>query len=363
VPIPRKALLAKGMRFAMIAIAVSVAHAQPPADTHPERTLHFTQAGTLQARYEIAYVIRTVAGMQDVSIDDASSSLTVRGTPAQADLAEWLFRELDKPEGAHDTGSHEYRGAGDSGFQARVYYTAHVATVQDLQDLVNTIRALGDAQWVFADRAQQAIALRGRAGQVALLEWLLNALDVPQDGPPAATGRRPSVTYRYMEPQLLPSGARNPAAVAGDTVARVFYLAHTETLQGVLEIVNTIRTIAEIQRVSLYTKAVASRGTASQDALAEWLLNDLDTPAAESQDPVTHEYQMSGGSSDIVQVLHFPNKTAQQLQQIASLIRTRLNVQRLFTCPSKSAVALRGTPSQVTLAGQLIKERDTPGVR
>jgi hypothetical protein len=352
----------------MIAIAGSMAYAQPSADARSERTLHFTQAGP-QGRTDVFNVIRTLTGMQDVSIDGASSSLTLRGTPPQADLAEWLFRELDKPDGSHDTGTHEYRSAGDSDFETRVYYAAHVGTAQDLQGLFNTIRTIGDAQWAFAARAQQAIALRGRAGQVAMLEWLLNALDAPPDGPPAAAERRPSVTYPYTEPRLLPSGARNPAAVAGDTVVRVFYLAHTETPQGVLEIVNTIRTIADTQRALAYTKAVASRGTASQDALAEWLLNELDSPAGAqppitgSRNPVTREYQMSGGSSDIVQVLHFRNKTAQQLQEIANSIRTKLNVQRLFTCSSKSALALRGTPSQVALAGQSIEERDTPGPR
>jgi hypothetical protein len=48
---------------------------------------------------------------------------------------------------------------------------------------------------------------------------------------------------------------------------------------------------------------------------------------------------------------------------MGALIRTNLNVQRLFPCSAKSALALRGTPSQVALAGQLIQERNTPVAR
>jgi len=129
---------------------------------------------------------------------------------------------------------------------------------------------------------QQAIALRGTADQVAMIEWLVNALDARQGGPPA-TGRRPSAVYPYPEPpKLLSSGAKNPAWSPGDTVVRVFYLAHTETGPGMQELVNTIRTVADIPRLFPYSgasKAVVLRASASQDAMAEWLLNDLDTPA------------------------------------------------------------------------------------
>jgi hypothetical protein len=349
----------------MIALVCSAASAQPPAGTSVERTLHFTQAGT-QARQQTCNIIRVLTGMQDVGACDALESVTVRGTSAQVDLAEWLFRELDKPAGGRDSGTHEYRAPGDSDFVTRVFYPAHFKTPQNLQDLVNAIRTIADTDYLFPDQTQQAIALRGTNGQVAMVEWLVNALDIPQGDLPAATERRQSATYPYpAPPRLLPSGARNPIAAPDDTVVRVFYLAHTETPQGIQEIVNAIRTIANVQRMFPYAgpKVIVSRAPAAQDALTEWLLNELDTPAGGSQDPVTREFQMSGDSSDIVQVLHFQNATSQELQEIVNSIRTKLNVQRLFPCSAKGALALRGTPSQVALAGQLIKERNTPAPR
>jgi hypothetical protein len=49
-----------------------------------------------------------------------------------------------------------------------------------------------------------------------------------------------------------------------------------------VEAINAIRTTTEIAKIiaCIDSKAVALRGTPSQDALAEWLLNELDTPAA-----------------------------------------------------------------------------------
>lgn len=373
-PNPRRGMLAKGMYLAIIVFAGSVACAQPPADTSLERTLNFTHAGTPQACQEIGNAIRTMTGVQQAAIDDALKSVTVRGTAGQVAFAEWLFRELDKPAGGQprDSGTHEFRAPGDSDSVARVFYLAYVKTPQNLQELVNTIRTVADIQYMFPNIAQQAIALRATPAQVAMVEWLVNALDISQDGRPAATQRRQAATYPYpAPPRVLPSGAPDPSWRVGDTIVRVSYMADTDTPQGIQEIVNAIRTVAEIQRMFPYfgVKAIVLRGTAAQDALGEWLLNELDAPADAqppapgSQNPVTREYQMSGDSSDIVQVLHFQNKTAQELQDIANSIRTKLSIQRLFAASAKSALALRGTASQVALAGQLIRERNAPGAR
>jgi hypothetical protein len=363
------------MQLAIIAFAGFVAFAQPPADKSLEQTLYFTNAGTAQNCQELGVAIRTVTSVEQAVVDDSPRSVTVRGTSDQVALAEWLFRELDKPAASQprvpDSGTHEYRAPGDSDFVARVFYPAHIRNAQNLQEAVNLIRTVVDVQRISPNNAQQAIALRGTAAQVGLVEWLLNALDIPQDGLPAATQRRQSAIYPYpAPPTVLPSGVRAPSR-EGDTVVRVFYLANTDTPQGVQEIVNTLRTISDIQRMFPYigSKAVVSRAQAGRDALAEWLLNELDSPAgaqpatAQAQDPVTREFQMSGDSSDIVQVLHFQNATAQELQEIANSIRTKLSMQRIFPSSAKSALALRGTASQVALVGQLIKERNAPAAR
>jgi hypothetical protein len=282
------------MALVMIAFVCSVASAQPrvqdskahqyggPSDADlVTRVFYPTRLNAPQDLQELVNLIRTLTDTQRMFPDATRESIVLRGTAALADAAEWLFRELDKPAEDHDSGKHEYRAPGDNDLVTRIFYPAHIKTAQGLQELVNLIRTITDTQRMFHHSGQQAIALRGTAGQAAMVEWLVNALDIPQDGPPA-TQRRPSATYPYPEPaKLLPSGAKNPAWAPGDTVVRVFYLAHTGTSQGVQEAVNTIRTVADIGRAFPYSapKAVVTRGTASQDALAEWLLNELDAPA------------------------------------------------------------------------------------
>ena len=293
-PIPRKAMLAMAAQLAVIAFVCSVAAGQPAAQDSTvhqyrgpsdadlvTRVFYAAHLKTPQSLQELVNAIRTITETQRMFPNTAQQAIALRGTPAQVDAAEWLFRELDKPAGVPNSGKHEYRAPGDADFVTRVFYLAHVKTPQGLQEMVNTIRTIADLPYMFPNTAQQAIALRATPAQAAMVEWLVNALDIPQDGPPAAQ-RRPSVTYPYPEPpKLLSSGAKNPGWAPGDTVARVFYLAHIETPQGMQELVNTIRTIADIPRLfpDSASKAVVSRGTASQDTLAEWLLSDLDAPA------------------------------------------------------------------------------------
>jgi hypothetical protein len=293
--IPKRAMPAAGMLLAIIALAGSVASAQPrvqdfsvhqyrgPSDAElVTRVFYPTHLNAPQDLQELVNLIRVITDTQRMFPNSARESIALRGTAAQADLAEWLFRELDKPADSHDSGKHEYRAPGDNDLVTRIFYPAHIKTAQGIQELVNAIRTIADAPRLFPDAGQQAIALRGTAAQVAMVEWLVNALDIGEDGLPAGAQRRPSATYPYPElAKLLPSGAKNPAWAPGDTVVRVFYLAHTGTSQGVQEAVNAIRTVAEIARDFPFSapKAVVSRGTASQDALAEWLLNEMDTPA------------------------------------------------------------------------------------
>ncbi len=68
-----------------------------------------------------------------------------------------------------------------------------------------------------------------------------------------------------------------------DTVARVFYLTNVTTTQELNEISSTIRTVANAQRVFIFSaqSAIIVRGTASQVALAELLIHDLDRPRPE----------------------------------------------------------------------------------
>ena len=232
----------------------------------------------------------------------------------------------------------------------------HAETAQRLQEMATDLRAItgistskGMAETeVTIDDAGRTVTLRGTAGQIALAEWLVNALDKPGQDPGTRQYRLPeSETAR---PAWLPGGR--------DDVVRVFYPTHAETPQEIQELAVVVRSIYGVFRLFTFsaTRAIALRGTADQIAIAEWLFNDLDK---QSQNPGTHEYRLPGGGDDVVRVFYLMHAaTAQRLQQIATEVRSMAEIRRLFIYNAPRAVAMRGTAAQIALADRLIQERD-----
>src|SRR5215471_18234605 len=68
-----------------------------------------------------------------------------------------------------------------------------------------------------------------------------------------------------------------------EQVAKVFYLSNVSTPQELQEIVNAVRSVADIQRFFPYNaqNAIIAKGSADQVLLAEKLLHDLDKPRSE----------------------------------------------------------------------------------
>ena len=50
--------------------------------------------------------------------------------------------------------------------------------------------------------------------------------------------------------------------------------------------------------------------------------------------------------------------TAAAFQQIATQIRTKTQIRRVFTYGGTNALAVRGTPDQVAAAEQMLKDRE-----
>jgi general secretion pathway protein D len=68
-----------------------------------------------------------------------------------------------------------------------------------------------------------------------------------------------------------------------EQVMKVFYLNNVNTPQELQEIVTTIRSVADLQRLFVYNaqNAIIARGEADRIALAEKIINDLDKPKSE----------------------------------------------------------------------------------
>ena len=226
------------------------------------------------------------------------------------------------------------------GQTARILYYTHAETMQDTQEIATVIRSMTDMRQISTDTTPRALTVRGTADQIALAEWLFSELDRPANRQALMREYRPSAS--------------------GDDWARVFFLAHTETSQDLQEVATLVRSIADIPRLFIYTapRAVVARGTAGQMALAEWLLKELDNPA-QSQNSAIHEYRMSGTDANLVRLFYLTRaETPQRLQEIATQVRSRTEARRFFTILRQKAVVLRGTPDQIALADQLIKEWD-----
>src|SRR5258708_838401 len=111
------------MRTTTIAFVMTLAavmSGQVPADQTQDRVFYFTHAPTVQSFQEVATAIRTITDIRQVTTDNAQKSLALRGTAPQIALAEWLFKELDKPGNeqppapqSQDPAIHEYRMTDD----------------------------------------------------------------------------------------------------------------------------------------------------------------------------------------------------------------------------------------------------------
>jgi len=229
----------------------------------------------------------------------------------------------------------------------RVFYLTHDETQEDTQEFVTLIRTTADIQRMFPYNAGRAIALRGTPAQIALAEWLFGKLDKPVDPQTAKA-----------------AGYEFPAPSGSVDAVRVLYLTHDETQRNIQEIVNLIRTTVDIQRIYPYAarRAIALRGTPDQAALAEWLFGELDKAASpQANTTVAYEHPAPTGGGDAVRLFFFaPDKTQRDLQEMINLIRTTVDIQRIYPYAARRAVALRGNPAQIALAEWLFHRLGVP---
>jgi len=205
---------------------------------------------------------------------NALRAVTIRGTPDQAALAEFLFNEIDKPGVGLDVSQRSGRSAtyiyrpGGADSVLKVFYLPNTKTVQDFQELATTVRMLTNTRRMFTYNAPRAVAARGTAEQIEVADWLFNELDNtpnPQEATRPAEGVGP-LEYR-------PTGA-------SDDVVRVYYLRHAQTVQRLQEIATQAQTLTRRRTALPYNpaQAVIVRGTSAEIALADRLITERDRP-------------------------------------------------------------------------------------
>jgi hypothetical protein len=191
---------------------------------------------------------------------------------------------------------------------------------------------------------QKAIVMRGSPAQVKAADWLLGELD-------QASG--PQTSGSPHEYRLL---AADWVTRSGDLVLQVATVTQLKTPQALQEATNLIRGMADIQRCfPVYPRMVlVIRGSDEQISLANWLLKQLDGPGGQG----TQEFKVGGAGNQVAQVAYVNAATPQSLQETVNEILSQAKMQRVFPFSQQSAVALRGTADQLSLAQQVIQARN-----
>ena len=320
------------IRLAALTALCASAFAQTPDQV---RTFSFANGQTPQQMQEVVNTIRSVVELRNVAADPAQRTVTVGGNAEQLTFTAWLFTDLDKPAGAPANLVVRENSFPDSRAPSvRIYYPAHIATPQQLQELVNGIRSIAELQRVVVVNGVNAIIARGAPEQVALADWIVRELDQP------ATGS--GVIHKQEYADTLPPERRSPAV-------RIYFPATISSPQEMQEAVNALRSIADVQRVVAFSsaRAILFRGSDDRAALGDWLMKEFDQVAPSAG---THEQRVPEGS---VRFIVLPKGA--DLAGTVARVRQISGIQRAVAYQRNRAVVLRGTNEQLAAADSVLR--------
>lgn len=328
-------------RFAVPALSLASLYGQTSI------VLQYTSTGDTPAMQEIATAIRVISDTPSISVDAAQRNVKLSGTPDQINTAQWLFPLLDAPNTA-SMAKHEYQIPGVTDNILHLYYLQTPATTQQFQEVATAVRSIADIRRVFTYNGPKALMVRGTSDQVALADWLIGELDQPASAHTAAVHQyrmRGGFTFDLSD-------------------IRVFYLTHAATVKDFQEIAVAIRSIGYIRQVFTYNqpRALIVRSNAAGIAIADWLVNQLDTlntgqprQASPVYSYVLHHSPLK--TEDLAVRVFFLNHAGsdQDFQSAADQVRAQTQITRAFTCNTPRALVLEGTADQIQLADQLLK--------
>ena len=305
-----------------------------------DRIFHLRNATTDRSLQEIVTTVRTVANIQQVAVDNAAATVTVKGTSDQIALAEWLVPKLDVVAGA-DPGSQTYRVAGNGNDVVVVFQASHVTNYPGLQEIITTFRTVADIQKIYQVSAPKIITFRGNESEIALAEFFLPQMDIEPES-------RQNAAVREFK---IPNGGRSDTAV-------VYGLAHTSTTTGLQETITNLRTVTSTQKIYQIAapRLLAFRVSASEVPITEWLISELDR---ESPNTGVNEMPMPGGKDDVVHVFYLAHVAgAQNINNLLFSIRAATNIKYAYQHSAPAALVLRGTGNQIAMAARMIESSD-----
>jgi hypothetical protein len=145
----------------------------------------------------------------------------------------------------------------------------------------------------------------------------------------------------------------------GQNPDRVLQFTQDNTTSGYQEISNLIRSVADVQgSVDTVQKTISISGAPDNVAAASWIFYRLDAPGGPGSQL---EYKMPGAGANVVRLLRLTNaQSPTELQSAVNLLRSVLEVNRMFALNSQNLIAVRGTEAQTAAVGWLIAQLDQP---
>jgi len=319
-------------------VAIAVCFVSVAFGQNVDRVFRVMNATTVTSLQEIATTLRTIGQIQQLSLDNAHATLTVKGTADQIALADWLVPKLDVAA-VSNPGPQEFSVSRDSDDVVVVYGLVHTATMQRVQEIATTLRTVAEIQKIYAITTP-VVTLRGSASQMALAKFLLAELDQP------AQARQNAFVHEFTK------------TAGGNDIVVVYGLAHTDSAQSLQEITTNIRAVLDIQRIFLVTtpKLLAIRGSESQVQTLKWLVPGLDRQTAKVGG---NEMRVPGGNDDVVHLFYLTHVTNMKgMGELLTELRTTTHIMKAFVRSVPAALVLRGTADQIATAGQIIELRD-----
>ena len=150
---------------------------------------------------------------------------------------------------------------------------------------------------------------------------------------------------------------------------RTVALVNVPSARGLQEIATVLRTVADIPKLSIDSAhpGFSLEGTPAQLDSGAWLIHQFDKPAGwqpseqEKSNPSTREYRLPPTEpANVFRIYYLPENTTQMgIQETLTVLRTVLDVRKIFSYTPLDALAWRGTASDVEAAEWLLHALDT----
>lgn len=224
------------------------------------------------------------------------------------------------------------------------YHFTTPQTTKGLQEAATIVRTVASAPQVSVDASTAALTFSGPAEAVDFAAWLLPRID-------KAAGD--NAIYEYG----LPSG----------DIGRIKFVPNVQTPQDVQELLTILRTVADVQKIFIFSSnhAIVLRAPGWQAAFSEWIIDQLNQPREPKPDSAPREFTVGGpdyrGTGHGARLNFLANMTGQQqMQQVLTVLRTVDEVQKVFAYNSSHALIFRAGDTDLERAEWIIRNLDLP---